>query len=231
MQAFLRLKTSIFTQKSYKSMGRAFYILVIFILSCSGLMGQTLMSGGWRTSTANPYTRITAGSIPGTRVYRLDCTTLADNSILQFKIIADGTEIPATMQEGSYVVVEGNNIAIQQLNPGTMVKGTWTILQQFETPASVIPWTYYPSLNNDLLIASFKVEQEFLLSINSTSPNCTNTSFTVFIDGQAVKDASNKPLKFLEGSTLYGKGKYVTIRASGTCTPDSPIYGDLKINK
>ena len=214
-----------------KRVAKSFLTLIILFLSCFVAKAQTLSSGGWRTSTANPFTRITASNNLGTKLYRIDCTNMVDNSILQFRITVDGAAIQATFQEGSYIVVEGNDVTIQQLGSGTMVKGTWTILQQPDILATTIPWNYFPTLTNDLLVASLKVEQEFLLSINYTSINCANTSFTVFIDGQPVKDASNNVLKFLEGSTIYGKGKYITIRASGTCATNSAIYGDLKLRK
>lgn len=150
---------------------------------------------------------------------------------MQFKITVDGTVIEAMFQEGSSVVVEGKEIAIQQLTHGTMVKGTWAIIQQPEKSAITIPWNYYTSLSNDLLVSSLKMEQEFLLSINYHTPQCSNTSFTVMIDGQPVIDENNTILKFFEGSTIYGKGKYITIRATGTCNKNTPIAGDLKLIK
>jgi hypothetical protein len=112
-----------------------------------------------------------------------------------------------------------------------MVKGAWAIIQEPEISATTIPWNYYPSLSNDLLVASLKVEQEFLISINYATINCSNTSFNIFIDGQPIKDANNNTLIFLEGSTVYGKGKNIVIRATGACTNNTPIGGDLKLAK
>lgn len=215
---------------SKKQNGILLILIMLFFFRVDAY-AQTLSSGGWRTSSDNTFTRITANSNLGPKIYRLECTNMTDNAILQFKITVDGVIIPTTFQEGSNVVVEGSNVAIQQITPGVMVKGTWTIIQQTDIPATTIPWNYYPSLTNELLIASLKVEQEFLLSINYNSANCTNTSYSIMIDGQPVKDANNNNLKFLEGSTLYGKGKSVTIRANGTCTGNNPIYGDIKLKK
>ncbi|MCM4155993.1 hypothetical protein [Gramella sp. AN32] len=215
----------------YKMIVKSIFTLIVFMISFFGAQGQTLSSGGWRTSVDNPFTRITVSNNLETNIYKIECTTLVDAPILQFKITVDGTVVQAIFQEGSYVVVEGKMITIQQLTPGIMVKGTWAIIQQPETSAITIPWNYYTSLSNDLLVATLKVEQEFLLSINYSTLNCSNTSFTVFIDGLPVKDENNNILKFLEGSTIYGKGKLITIRATGTCNNNTPIGGDLKLSK
>jgi hypothetical protein len=213
-------------------MKKEYFISLVLLCSFLKINGQTpiLSAGGWRTSNTNTFTKITGSNNLDTKIYRLDCTSLVDASILQFRIFVDGLPIQATFQEGSYVVVEGKEIAVEQVNQGTMAMGTWTILQQPELAATNIPWNYYPSLSNDLLVASLKTEQEFLISINRTS-YCTNTSFIVFIDGQPVKDRNNNTIIFLEGSTIYAKGKSIVIRATGTCTNNNPITGDLKIKK
>ena len=220
-------------KNSSRMKNKNFLIVIILIATCFVAKGQTatLSTGGWRTSNDNPFTRITIGSNLETKVYRIECTTLVDASILQFRIIIDGVPVQATFQEGSYIVVEGKEIAIEQLSQGSMIKGTWAILQEPEKLATTIPWNYYPSFTNNLLVADLKVEQEFLLSINYTTINCSNTSFIVFIDGQPVKDSSNNTLKLLAGSTIYGKGKSILIRAAGVCTNNTPIAGDLKLNK
>ncbi|TYP99233.1 hypothetical protein C7447_102555 [Tenacibaculum adriaticum] len=214
-------------------LNKKYFIIFILIVTNFATNGQTatLSAGGWRTSNNNPFTRITGSNNLATKIYRIECTALVDTSILQFRIIVDGTPIQATFQEGSYVVVEGKQIAIEQLSQGTMVRGAWTIIQEPEIAATTVPWNYYPSLSNDLLVASLKVEQEFLISINYSTINCSNTSFNVFINGQPVKDTNNNTLIFLEGSTVYGKGKSILIRATGACTNNMPIVGDLKLAK
>jgi hypothetical protein len=214
-------------------LNKTYFIALILAMANFGVNAQTasLSAGGWRTSNDNPFTRITGTNNLTTKIYRIECTTLVDPSILQFRIIVDGSPIPATFQEGSYVVVAGKEIAIEQISQGTMIRGSWAIIQEPEVSATTIPWNYYPSLTTDLLVASLKVEQEFLISINYLTNNCSNTSFVIFIDGQPVKDANNRVLKFIEGSTVYGKGKSVVIRASGTCSNNTPIAGDLKLIK
>ncbi|WP_158861010.1 hypothetical protein [Lunatibacter salilacus] len=209
-----------------------FIVFVLLVINFVAY-GQTatLSQGGWRTTNDNPFTRLSVSNSLESKIYRIECISLVDASILQFRIIVDGKPIQATFQEGSNVVVEGKEIAIEQLSQGTMVKGSWAIIQEPERLAVSIPWNYYPSLSNDLLVAALKVEQEFLMSLNYGTTNCSNTSFTVFIDGIPVKDKNNITLNFLEGSTIYGKGRTILIRALGSCTNNMPIVGDLKLVK
>lgn len=208
---------------------------LIALLSAQLLTAQPqpeLLTGGWSTSNSNRFTRITGTSNLDSKVYRIDCTMMVDTSVLQFNIIVDGITIPASFFEGSYVVVEGKNIAIQQANPGKMVKGTWKVIQVPEIPPVSVQWAGYPKINKDILIAALKTEQEFVVSINYTSLNCSNTTMTVYIDGTPVKDNNNNILTFWEGSSIYGKGKNIVIRVAGSCAGNNdPVYGDLKLKK
>lgn len=99
------------------------------------------------------------------------------------------------------------------------------MLHQGEIVSTDIPWSCTPSANADMLIASLKTEEEFVLHINVNSLNCSNTSFIVMIDGQVLLDKTKKPLVFWHGSSVYGKGKMVAIRASGTCEPGHTVNG------
>jgi hypothetical protein len=187
-------------------------------------------AGGWNTATANRFTRITVSPGLVQQVYRLDCTMMGDSDIMQFNVIADGVLIPVSFYEGSTVLVEAKDIAIQQVTPGTFIGGSWKLVQKPAITSVSIPWAGYPKLNKDILVASLKTEQEFVLSINQSSSNCTATSMTVLIDGIVVKDNANQPLVFAPGSSIYGKGKVVTLRPIGNCAGNTnPVYGSLKL--
>jgi archaellum component FlaG (FlaF/FlaG flagellin family) len=214
-------------------MNKKFLILALCIIGAFQSNAQSTMNmGGWSTGNSSRYTRITGTGNLDQKIYQIECTTMLDGVALQFNVIVDGVTLPVTFHEGSYVAVEGKSIALQQVNPGKMIKGTWKIIQQPDLLATTLPWSFFPAINSDMLVANLKTEQEFLLSINYTSTNCTNTSFTVIIDGQPVKDAANNTLVFWEGSTIYGKGKSILIRASGTCSNvNATVNGDLKLRK
>lgn len=207
------------------------FLLIVFAINTGPLRAQDLNAGGWTTSNSSMFTRITGTNNLNNYVYRIECTTLADNDILKFNVIVDGVTIPVSFYEGTYIAVEGKNIALQQISPGKMIKGSWKIIQQPEVAATTLPWVLSPKLNTEMLIANLKTEQEFLLTINYTSSNCTNTGMTVMIDGQPIKDNNNNVLTFAEGSTIYAKGKTVTLRVTGNCTGNNAVTGELKLRK
>lgn len=189
---------------------------------------NTLNAGGWSTSGPGSYTRITATHNLDQKVYSIQNTIHMDDAILEFDIIADGVTIPTKMFEGGFVAVEAKSIFIRQTKPGKQIKGSWKTIQQPETAATVIPWMGYASLNKDILVASLKTEQEFIIEIHG-SLDCNDAAFQVFIDNVPVKDGSNNTLTFWNGSSLIGKGKLVVVRVSGSCTGAKPITGYLKL--
>ncbi len=186
--------------------------------------------GGWNTSTTNRFTRITVSPNLVQQVYRLECTMMSDTDIIQFNVIADGVVLPVSFYEASVVLVEAKDIAIQQVTPGAFVSGNWRLVQKPAVTAVSIPWAGYARLNREILVASLKTEQEFVLSINASSSNCTATTMTVFVDGVLVKDNAGQPLIFAPGSSIYGRGKLITLRPAGNCTGNTnPVYGSLKL--
>lgn len=209
--------------------------LMLFItlaVSVKMLNAQTMGAGFWSTNNTNGYTRITVSNNPDNKVYQIESTYNTDTDVLLYNVIVDGVMLPITFHEGTTVVVEGKNIAIRQVAPlKKMIRGTWKVVQQAEIAANIFQWFFVPRINVDQLIASLKTEQEFLLTITPQSPNCTNTSFMVIIDGQPVKDDNNNVLIFPEGSTISGKGKVISLRATGTCTGNNTINGTLNLKK
>lgn len=210
--------------------------LLLFLFIASGLttiaqtMATELLWGGWMTTNTTRYTRITVSPNLPQQVYRIESILLTDTSTLQYNIIVDGVVQPNSFHEGSVVVVEGKDIAIQQINPGPMVNGIWRMIQKPAAAATSIPWAGYARFNKDILVASLKTEQEFVLSINNNIPNCTATAMQVIIDGVPVKDATNQPLVLLSGSSVYGRGKLVSLRPIGNCTgTTNAVYGSLKL--
>jgi hypothetical protein len=207
-------------------------LLIVFAVSLKALHAQILSTGFWSTNNTNGYTKITVSNNLDNKVYQIESTYSQDNDVLLYNIIVDGVTLPITFHEGSAVVVEGKSIAIRQVAPlKKMIRGTWKVLQQPEVAATNFPWFFVPRINVDQLIASLKTEQEFLLTITSLSPNCTNTNMTVIIDGQPVKDDNNNVLILPEGSTIYGKGKVISLRATGVCSGNNTINGTLNLKK
>lgn len=202
--------------------------LIFSLIAIASYSQNTLNAGGWSTSGPGSYTRITATNNLDQKVYSIQNTTLVDDAILEFEIIADGVTIPTKMYEGGVVAVEGKSIFIRQTRPGRLIKGTWKTIQQPETTAIVIPWVGYPSLNKEILVCNLKTEQEFIIEIHG-SLDCNDATFQVFIDNIPVKDSSNNTLTFWNGSSLIGKGKSVVVKVNGSCTGSKTISGYLKL--
>ncbi len=193
-------------------------------------MAGELLWGGWVTTNTARFTRITVSANLPQQVYRIESVLLTDTSTLQYNVIVDGVAQPVSFYEGSVVVVEGKDIAIQQVSTGPMVNGTWRMMQKPAAAATSIPWAGYARFNRDILVTSLKTEQEFVLSVNNNIPNCTATAMYVLIDGVMVKDTANQPLVLQSGSSVYGRGKQVTLRLIGNCTGvNNPVSGSIKL--
>src|SRR5215213_7049609 len=174
---------------------KGFILLFLLGVSFNIINAQTMSAGFWSTNNAIGYTKITVSNNPDNKIYQIGSTYVQDDDVLRYNIIVDGVTLPITLHEGSTVVVEGKNIAIKQVPPlKKMSTGTWKVIQHQEIAATNFQWFFVPRVNVDQLIASLQTEQEFLLTITSLSPNCTNTSVTVIIDGQPVKDNNNNVL-------------------------------------
>jgi hypothetical protein len=210
-----------------------FFFLLVLALPVNAQ--NDLYSGGWVTPNTSKLTTITGSNNLPQRIYRIECTLFQDADVLQFNIIVDGTTIPATFFEGNYVIVEGKKIVIQQLNAGKCAKGSWKVIQQPEVLAEKTTWSGYPQIQKDILIASLKTEQEFVISLNSTSTDCQNTSMSIFIDSvpvTATGAGGSSTSTFAGGSSIVGFGKLVTARVVGTCaSPTASINGDFKLLK
>jgi hypothetical protein len=211
---------------------RTFLFFICFFVISQVQAQNEFLLGGWTTANTSRYTVINSGPTTTNRVYRIDCIGIAnDADIYQAEVIVDGVKVPNVLVEGSFVIVEGKQIAIRQVGNGAKVRGTWKVIQQADVATEKNPWSGYPTLNKDMQVMSLKREQEFVLSINLSSTGCTGTSMIVYIDGNAVKDSAGNPIVFAEGSSINGKGKDVSIRVSGTCGNFNFIAGDLKIVK
>jgi hypothetical protein len=211
------------------------YLVLLLLIGASlstiaQTMANELLWGGWMTTNANRFTRITVSPNLPQQVYRIESVLFTDTSTLQYNVIVDGVAQPTSFYEGSVVVVEGKDIAIQQVNLGASLSGTWRMIQRPAAAATSIAWAGYARLNKDILVASLKTEQEFVLSINNNIPNCTATAMNVLVDGVSVKDANNQPLVLVSGSSVYGRGKVITLRPIGNCTGvNNPVSGSIKL--
>jgi hypothetical protein len=194
-------------------------------------MAEHLFQGGWKTTSIQKLTTITGTVLAEPRVFKINCVELADTDAVKFNFLVDGERIEALFFEGSYVFIEGKSVLIEQLNNGVNFSATWEVVQRQQEEFERTNWFAYPSLDEDVLIASFVKPQEFVLSFNAKSDGCSNGSLIVKIDGVPVKDYAGNNLSFVEGASIIGFGKKVTVQIQGNCTQRKGFVGSLKIAK
>lgn len=190
-----------------------------------------LFHGGWKTSDSTTLTTITSTPLEVSKVFRISCTELVDSDILEFKFHVDGKTIIASLNEGGSVFIQGRSVSIEQVGAGANFLATWEAVQENLIEFEQSTWVVYPQNNSHTLIAVFEKEQDFVLSINLESNGCTNGKMTIFVDGNVVTDKDGKKIEFLEGSSIIGKGKIVSVIVSGSCTQKNKFYGNIKIQK
>lgn len=190
-----------------------------------------LYHGGWKTSGSIKLTTITAVPLEKSKVFRISCTELVDANILEFRLLVDGKTIIAPLNEGGSVFIQGKSVFIEQMDDGVNFLATWEAVQEKPLDFEQSTWVVYPKNDSQSLLAAFEEEQEFVLSINLKSNGCSDGRMTVFIDGNAVTDKDGNTIEFLEGSSVIGKGKIVSVLVSGTCTQNNKFYGSIKIHK
>lgn len=190
-----------------------------------------LFIGGWKTSDSTSLTTITGYPLEKSKTFRISCTELVDADVVQFRFYVDGKTIITPLNEGGSVFIQGKSIFIEQVDNGVNYLATWEVVQEEELEFERAVWVVYPQEGTQSLVASFEEDQEFVLSLNRTSNGCTNGKMTVIIDGQPVKDYQNKTINFLEGSSIIGKGKNVSVVVTGTCADKSKFYGEIKLHK
>lgn len=212
----------------------------LFLVALSGRLSAqtnpppTLYGGSWSTANPDRMTVIAAGGNQTARVFRITAPAAPPEDVLRFGLVVDGVAIPMQIYQGGSAVVEGKSIAIQQVNPGPILRGSWAVLQAVDVLAETINWYAYPDINREVLVASLATEQDFVLGITGGGPNCRATSMTVTIDGTPVMGPTRRPIVFPEGSQFLGRGKSIVVQASGTCLQPpggAPVQGTLRIRK
>jgi hypothetical protein len=192
---------------------------------------EHLFMGGWKTNDSSSITAITAYPLEKSKTFHISCTELVDSDFLKFRFYVDGKTIIAPLNEGGSVFIQGKSIFVEQLESSNNFIATWQAVQEEELQFTRAAWVVNPQEGNQSLVASFEDDQEFVISFDRTSPGCSNGKMTVVIDGQTIKDHKNKIITFLEGSSVIGKGKNVSVIVSGTCTKNNKFHGEIKLHK
>lgn len=190
-----------------------------------------LFFGGWKTSEETKRTTITATTLAEPKMFRLSCTELVDQDIVQFRITVDGEQIKAPLNEGGSVFVEGKSVHVEQIGPGENFQGSWEVVREDPYEYEQATWVAYPQAGAESLVAAFATEQEFVLTLNPESTGCEDGAMRVAVDGREIQDASGNPMVFLEGSSVIGSGKKVAVMVGGSGSAKSKFFGSIKIRR
>lgn len=194
-------------------------------------MSDEMYFGGWKTSNTHMFTSLTATPLAESKIFRIKCTEIVDSQYVEFKIQVDSKQIIASLNEGGSIFVEGRDVQIEQVTTGVNILATWEVIQEKTIEFEQANWTVFPQHGNQSLICAFEKERDFVISINAVSTGCRNGLMSLIIDGSAIEDLSGKPLQLLEGSSIIGRGKIVSILVTGNCDNHNPFRGDFKIRK
>jgi hypothetical protein len=206
------------------------------------MANNELFIGGWRTSQEYKQTTITAQPLDDPKVFRLKIVELVDSNPVQFKISADDKEPFTTplLFEGGAVFVEGTTIFIEQVSGGAIGLATWEVVQEPPVDYELAKWSAPPMADREVLVCSLIKDQQFVLSFNlhskdkfdaDTAALCWNGLMRVKVDGQFVEDSTGEPRIFLEGSSIIGKGRQVSIVVTGECSSTEMFKGSIKLRK
>ncbi|MEM7160239.1 MAG: hypothetical protein AAF799_45795 [Myxococcota bacterium] len=190
-----------------------------------------LFFGGWKTSETKRHTTITANTLAKPKMFRLSCTELVDQDIVQFRIMVDGKQIEAPLNEGGSVFVEGTSIHVEQLGPGENFQGGWEVVREDPCEYEQATWVAYPQAGAESMVAAFATEQEFVLTLNPQSTGCEDGAMRVAIDGHEVQGPNGEAMQFLEGSSVIGSGKSVAVLVSGSGSAKAKFVGSIKIRR
>ncbi len=189
------------------------------------------LQGGWKTTEKLNLTRITAMPLSEKHLFRLDCTELVDSENTKFKFYVDGSEIEGMLYEGGSLFLEGKEIQIEQTGSGTNILATWECVQELQNDFYSSTWNAFPQDSDEILLAAFSQDTDFVVEFNRTNTNCSEGKMTLIIDGNIIKDISGKTLQFLEGSSIIGNGKHIKIKVTGYCSNNAHFSGRIKIQK
>ncbi|WP_316839430.1 hypothetical protein [Pedobacter gandavensis] len=212
-----------------------FFLVLLSVASPSfSQENEPLYTGRWKTNNPSNYTVIGYRNNE-IRKYLLASSAPKEEQMI-YQILVDGIPLAAPFYAKSWVIVEGKDITIRQTKPGKSYSGTWKVIQEPEILSEKMIWSSDVSQTNDVLLMSLKTEQDFVVEFGFKDVNmnlgCENVTFTLFVDGVALKDENNKDLPIVLGSSIVGRGKIIVVRSKGVCTnPTVTVFGSLKLKK
>lgn len=230
-----------------------FYIL-IFTLVYSvwniKAQGDMFLEGSWATSTKdivnsnNQYFNIQTITISPFEEDQLmiftSTTEENDNIVKAFQILQDNLTWGPVLWEGGEAIIEASNLEVRQLddnqNSPFIYKGNWGIISSATHPKGFFKSKWIAHNNGSpiklrTMVAFFKKEREFVLSVDNSTIGCTEGYVEIYINGTVIREdrpGTVTPKRFYPGSSFYAKGHRISIKSFAQCDSGKGISGTFK---
>lgn len=142
---------------------------------------------------------------------------IATNHEGTFSIIKESGPLRFKYTTSDLVIEPRGNFIIHDWNKPILASTNW----HMGTKSSV---------QNDIL----KIKESHYFKINiKKNTGCLLVTFNIIVDNNYIKDRNGQPIEFIEGNSIVGYGKTVSLKLkNGTCNnTKSLIQGDITIYK
>lgn len=225
------------------------FILFFLILKICLAQENDLYSGGWATTTKdivnsnNQYHNIqsiTTTPFKENKLIIFSSTTREDSVIKAFQILQDNLTWGPVLWEGGEGVVEATEIEIKQLddrnqNDKNIYRGKWSEINIKHSEdfykTNWIAFNNSSPIKLRTMIAFFKQEREFVLSVNQATIGCNEGYIVVYVNGQAIKENRQGTVaakRFYSGASIYGIGTRISIESFTSCSKTKGVSGSFK---
>jgi hypothetical protein len=189
--------------------------------------GSAFLLGGWRTDGTQRVAMLNAIRFREPKMFRIWCDGSIDGIHQGFGIRVDtGGIFVSTLNEGGTALVEARQISIYQ-NQESGGSGGWSVITDDQVPFHTGTWEAPPG--RITLLVSLEEAHDVLVSLNDTSPGCSDGRMSVYVDGQALTDVDGRALVLLRGSSVLVRGRKVEVRLEGDCRPDTRFVGTVNV--
>lgn len=227
-------------------------IIIVFFFNGKTIKAQEndFYSGGWSTTSkdiVNPNNQyyniqtITIDPFNEDKLIVFSSTSLEDSIVKAFSILQDSLTWGPVLWEGGEAIVEATKTEIKQLHDGNtndtnIYWGKWSEIVDINNTSGFFKSNWI-SFNNGspiklrTMVAFFKKEREFVLSVNRSTMGCNDGYIVVYVNGQPIREERQgtvAPKRFYPGASIYGRGVRISIKSFFSCEEGKGISGSFK---
>ncbi len=225
-------------------------LIIFFALKYCVAQETDFYEGSWVTSTKdivnanNQYYNIqtiTTTPFDKDKLMIISSTIREDSVVKAFSILQDSLTWGPVLWEGGEAIIEATNTEIHQLSQQNQIdknlyQGNWSVIQK-TSPTKTFFTSNWIAYNNGspfklrTMIAFFKQEREFVLSVNNSTNGCDSGYIEVYINGIPIREnrqGTVAPKRFYSGASIYGKGTRISVKSFTQCTIGKGVSGSFK---